>query len=204
MMRYRTTKTIWTCALVGLLASCAAEPGIDDPEQGLETIEEALPAEPVSAQLQHEISQVLWGCYATGADLVGAGDVEGARTVLRRCYSDDLEFQAIMPPAYSFLNFTTTGGADGFVEGARQLYQTLGIIRTQHFVTNIVVKKTGHNTAVVTSSGFAVHAYADEHAFTGTIKFVDDFKRTNGVWKMTHRVMTATSVTESAAWVPFP
>ncbi len=147
---------------------------------------------------------MLWACYAVGADLVGGGEVEAAKDVLHRCYTDDLEFQAVMPPAYSSLNFTTTGGADGFVDAANQLYRGLGIVRTQHIISNIVVKKTGPNTAVVTSGALAVHVYADEHVFNGTIKFVDDFRRIGGVWKMTHRVMNVTSVTQAAAWVPGP
>jgi hypothetical protein len=201
----RITRAVSACALAGLLLSCAAEPGIDDPDpSGIDTAEEALQGEPAGAQLQHEISQVLWGCYGMGADLVGSGDVEGAKSLLRRCYTDDLEFQAIMPPAYSSLNFTTTGGADGFVDAANQLYRSLGLVRTQHLIGNIVVRKTGLNSAIVTSAALAVHVYADEHVFNATIKFVDDFRRVNGAWKMTHRVMNVTSVTQAAAWAPGP
>jgi hypothetical protein len=198
--------------LVGALLACAPASANDepyDPEDSLEALEEpARQAEglrhshAVSAELQQEISQVLWGCYVVGADLVGAGDVQGAKHVLAKCYSDDMVFEAIMPPAYQNLNFTATGGAEGFVNAANQVYRGLNVTRTQHILSNIVIEKTGPSTAVVRSSGLAVHVYPDEHTFNATIKFVDDFARIKGVWKMTHRIMTVTSATEPPAWTP--
>jgi hypothetical protein len=156
----------------------------------------------VTPQLQHDISQVLWGCFSVGADLVGAGDLPGARDTLRRCFSDDMSVTAVMPPAYAALGFQTSGGADGFVEVASQIYRQMNFVRTQHLITNIVIERTGPDTAIVRSGALAVHTYQDEHAFNATIKFVDDFKRMGGAWKITHRTMTLVSVTQAAAWVP--
>jgi hypothetical protein len=158
--------------------------------------------ERVSPELQQEISQVLWGCYAVGADLVGAGDVAGAKSVLSKCYSDDMVFEAVMPKAYESLNFVATGGAEGFVNAANQIYRNLQFTRTQHLISNVVIDKTGPHSALVHSSATAVHVYPDEHTFNATLKFEDQFERIKGVWKMTHRTMTVTSATQSAAWSP--
>jgi hypothetical protein len=159
-------------------------------------------AGPVSAEEQQEISQVLWGCYAVGADLVGAGDVQGAVDTLRQCFADDMQFEAIMPPAYANLGFRTAGGAEGFVNVAHQVYRSLRVTRTQHLITNIRVEKTGPNSAVVYSSALATHVYPDEHVFNATVKFEDEFKRVSGVWKIARKTMTVISVTQAAAWVP--
>lgn len=156
----------------------------------------------VSAELQQQISQVLWGCYAVGEELVGVGDVQGAKDVLRKCYADDMQFEAILPPAYASFNFVTSNGADGFVDTSNQFYRALGLVYVQHLITNIVIKKTGANTAVVKSGALAVHTYADNHVFNANVGFVSDFKQTNGVWKITHTTMRVYSVTESPAWVP--
>jgi hypothetical protein len=160
------------------------------------------PDNEVTPQLQHDISQVLWGCFSVGADLVGAGDLPGARDTLRRCFTDDMSVTAVMPPAYSALNFQTAGGADGFVDVASQIYRQMHFVRTQHLITNIVIEKTGPHTAIARSGALAVHTYQDEHVFNATIKFVDDFKRVGGAWKITHRTMTLVSVSQAPAWAP--
>jgi hypothetical protein len=156
----------------------------------------------VSAEAQQEISQVLWGCYAVGADLVGLGDVQGAKDVLRKCFADDMQFEALMPPAYVNLGFKTFNGAEGFVNAANQIYRSLRIIRTQHLITNIRVEKTGLDSAVVYSGALATHVYPDEHVFNATVKFQDEFKRVGGVWKIARKTMTVISVTQAGAWVP--
>jgi len=156
----------------------------------------------VGPELQHEISQVLWGCYAVGEELVGSGDVQGAKDVLRKCYSDDMQFEAILPPAYASLNFVTTNGADGFVDTSNQFYRALDLVRVQHLITNIVIKKTGPNAAVVNSGALAIHTYADNHVFNANVGFVSNFRLTNGAWKITHTTMNVNSVTQEAAWVP--
>jgi hypothetical protein len=196
-----------------LIASCASASRGDqaresegvpyDPEVEEAHLSSALRhGEPVSAELQQEISQVLWSCYAVGADLVGAGDVTAAKRVLRKCYSDDMVFEAVMPEAYESLNFVASGGAEGFVNAANQIYRGMQFTRTQHLISNIVIEKTGRDTALVHSSAIAVHVYPDEHTFNATLKFEDEFERSNGQWKMTHRTMAVTSATQAAAWVP--
>ena len=163
---------------------------------------EALHSYPVTADLQQEISQVLWGCYAVGADLVGRGDVEASKKVLRKCYSNDMVFESVLPPAYAGLAFTTTGGADPWVDVSNQFYRSMHFSRVQHLITNIVINRTGPNTATVDSGAIAVHVYPDEHVFSTTVKFVDEFRRTNGTWWITHRTMTVLSVFQAAAWAP--
>jgi hypothetical protein len=54
----------------------------------------------------------------------------------------------------------------------------------------------------VNSDAVAVHSFADDHTFTATVAFVNDFQRTNGAWKITHTTMTVSSITQEAAWVP--
>jgi hypothetical protein len=156
----------------------------------------------VGPELQHEISQVLWGCFAVGADLVGLGDVQGAKSVLHDCFTDDMTFDAVMPPAYAKLDFSTSGGSDGFVNGANQVYRGMNIVRVQHLITNVVIERTGPDTATVNSGALAVHTYQDEHVFNANVKFVDSFQRIGGVWKITHRTMNVISVSQAAAWTP--
>ena len=193
-----------TLLLCALSLSCVQKPGVDDEpdSEASAAVTEAARVDLESAELQHEISQVLWGCFAVGADLVGTGDVPGAKDVLRKCFADDMASEAVLPPAYASLGFTTSGGADGWVEVANQIYRSFHFTRAQHLITNIVIKKTGPDTAIVNSGALAVHVYPDERVFNATVKFVDDFRRMNGVWKITHRAMTLTSVSQAAAWVP--
>jgi hypothetical protein len=157
-----------------------------------------------SAQLHYEISQTLWGCYAVGADLVGVGDVARAKETLRKCFAPDMEFKGVMPPAYAALGFTSTNGADGFVDFANQFYRSFGFTRTQHSITNLVVQKTGPDTATARSSGFAAHVYADEHVLNATVRFEDELQRSHGVWKFVRKTMTVTSLTQMQAWNPQP
>ncbi|HSU38425.1 MAG TPA: nuclear transport factor 2 family protein [Polyangiaceae bacterium] len=188
------------------LLGCASDAGAD----GDATVTTAMQSEQVrghdnesvSADLQQQISQVLWGCYAVGADLVGAGDVQNAKNVLRHCFADDMDSQTVTPPAYASLAFNTSGGADNWVDVSNALYRGLGLTRVQHLITNIVVYPKGPNAATVTSGALAVHVYADEHTFNATVKFSDDFRRIDGTWKIKHRVMTVISLTESPAWAP--
>lgn len=156
----------------------------------------------VSAELQHEITQALVGCFAVGADLVGGGDVAGARAVLPACFSSDMTSEAILPPAYAALAFATSGGTDGWLQVANGIYRQFGFTRVQHLITNVVVHRTGPNTAIVKSDALAVHVYPDEHTFNATLKFEDRFREINGQWKITHRTMTVTSLTQAAAWQP--
>jgi hypothetical protein len=195
------------CGAALALLGCASEPGSESRESAFATSaqSDALRGhgdEHVSAELQQEISQVLWGCYAVGADLVGGGDVAGAKNVLRRCFADDFENETVTPPAYAELAFTTTGGADNWVDVSNGLYRGLGLARVQHLITNIVIHPDGPNAATVTSGALATHVYADEHTFNATVKFKDDFRRTNGTWMIKHRTMTVVSLTQSAAWAP--
>jgi hypothetical protein len=157
---------------------------------------------PVSAALQQEISQVLWGCYAPGEELVGRGEVERAKQVLRKCYADDMEFEVIMPPALSSLSFVTTNGAEGFVETSNGFYRALGLVHVQHLITNIVIEPAQPNAAHVLAGALAIHAYADGGVFNANVTFDVDFRRAQGVWKMAHVSMTVHSVTEAPAWVP--
>jgi len=152
--------------------------------------------------MQQEISQVLWSCYAVGADFVGVGEVQRAKDVLGKCFTDDMQFEAIMPPAYTNLNFRTSGGAEGFVNSANQLYRSLGLTRTQHLISNIRVEKTGPDSAVVYSSALATHVYPNEHVFNATVKVEDQFKRIRGVWKFARKTMTVISLTQAGAWAP--
>jgi hypothetical protein len=154
-----------------------------------------------TASLQQEISKLLWGCYVVGADLVGAGDVATAKHVLRRCFAEDLRWETVMPPAYAALAFSTTGG-DNWVDVSNQLYRSLGIVRTQHLLTNVVVEDSGRGRAKAFSSALAVHVYADEHAFNATVKFEDELEKRRGTWVLIHRTMTVQSLTQAAAWQP--
>lgn len=156
----------------------------------------------VSAALQHEISQVLWGCYAPGEELVGRGEVQRAKQVLRRCYADDMEFEVIMPPALSELSFVTTNGADGFVDTSNGFYRALDLVHVQHLITNIVIESVQANAARVHAGALAIHAYADGGAFNANVTFDIDFRRAQGAWKMAHVSMTVHSVTEVPAWLP--
>ncbi|HEY2514187.1 MAG TPA: nuclear transport factor 2 family protein [Polyangiaceae bacterium] len=156
----------------------------------------------VGPELQQEISQVLWGCFAEGADLVGVGNVPAATDVLQHCFTGDMTFDAVMPAAYSKLNFSTSGGAAGFVAGANGVYRSMGIVRVQHLITNVVITRTGPDTAVVNSGALAIHTYGDEHVFNANVKFVDQFQRVDGVWMITHRTMNVISVSQAAAWAP--
>jgi len=193
-----------SCILSLPLTSCVPKSGPDDePEaEAASELTEASAADHVGVQLQHEISQALWGCFSVGADLTALGDVTGAKAVLRHCFSDNMDSETFLPPAYAGLAFSTSGGPDGWVDAAHQLYQSLHIQRAQHLITNIVIKKTGPNTAIVHSGALAVHVYPDEHVFNATVKFVDNFQRIHGVWKITHRAMTLTSVSQGPAWIP--
>jgi hypothetical protein len=208
-----TPAALLFCMVSLPLATCALEAGGDDQAHPQATVPVTRPfqteqvstelgAAHVGVQLQHEITQVLWGCYAVGADLVGVGNVEGAKAVLSNCFAEDMIAEALMPPAYASLNFKTAGGAAGFVDVANQIYRSLNFTRTQHLITNIVIERTGPNTAIVHSSALAVHVYSDEHVFNATIKFVDHFQRSNGAWKITHKTLQVISVSQAAAWVP--
>lgn len=196
----------WFGALV--LGGCAGEPAGEgnEAEASAPSAESAAlrghDNENVSPELQQEISQVLWGCYAVGADLVGGGDVQGAKDVLHHCFTDDFESQTVMPPAYTDLAFATTGGVDNWVDVSNKLYRGLGLSRVQHLITNIVIHPSGPNRATVLSGALATHVYADEHAFKATVKFNDQFCRVNGTWKIERRVMTVISLTEAPAWAP--
>ena len=152
--------------------------------------------------LQREVEQVLWGCYLVGADQVGVGDVDGAKATLRKCFTDDMTWQTVMPPAYADFGFSTSNGADGFVDLANQIYRGANYSRVHHLITNIVVKPSGGDALRVTSSAQAIHVFADEHAFSATVKFTDDFVRTGGKWKISHRVMTVVAANEIGAWTP--
>jgi hypothetical protein len=156
----------------------------------------------VSAALQQEISQVLWGCYAPGEELVGRGEVERAKQLLRKCYADDMEFEVIMPPALSSLSFVTTDGADGFVETSNAFYRALDLVHVQHLVSNIVIEPTRSGAARVLAGALAIHTYADGGAFNANVTFDIDFRRAQAAWKMAHVRMTVHSVTEAPAWVP--
>ena len=156
----------------------------------------------VGPEMQQAISQVLWGCFVVGANLVGRGDVQDSKVMLRRCFTDDFTSEAIMPPAYASLGFSTSGGADGWVDTANQVYRGLNIARAQHLITDVVIQPNGPNSALVTSDALAVHVYPDEHVFNATVTFKDDFRRVNGTWMIAHRTMTVISASQAAAWTP--
>ena len=155
---------------------------------------------PPSVQLQEEIERQLVGCYVVGADLVGAGDVEEAKRVLSECFADNLITKTVMPPAYEQLSLNTQGGGAAWADASHAFYQTLGVVRTQHILSNVVIRPTGRDALRVTSSALAIHVFPDEHTFNATVKFDDVFRREKGSWKVEHRVMTVTSLTESEAW----
>jgi ketosteroid isomerase-like protein len=159
-------------------------------------------ADVVSAELQQQISQVLTGCYADGEELIGIGDVDGAKAVLRQCFADDMEFEAIMPPAYAGLGFVTTNGADGFVDFSNSFYRALDIVHVQHLMANIVITKTGHGSATVNSGALAIHTFADGHTFTANVGFTSSFQRVHGAWKILHTTMDVHAITEASPWSP--
>lgn len=155
-----------------------------------------------NSDLQRQVERMLWGCYLVGADYVGAGDVAAAKRTLRGCFTSDMVWETTMPPAYAALNFKTTGGADGFVDTAHQIYTTSRFVRVHHLITNIVVTRVSADRLKVTSSAQAVHVYADERAFSAIVVFTDAVVRKDGVWKIQHRDMNGVAANHLAAWVP--
>jgi hypothetical protein len=192
------------CALALPLSACVQRSGGDDePEpDAVGTVVEASAQDQGSSELQHEISQALWGCFAVGSELVGQGQVQAAKDILQRCFSDDMTSEAVPPPAYAGLAFTTSGGPSGWVDVNNAIYRRFQLTRVVHVISNIVIKRTGPNTALVDSSALAVHVFPDEHVLNTTVKFKDEFRRIHGAWKITHRVMTLTSLSQAMAWQP--
>jgi hypothetical protein len=192
------------CALVLPLTSCVQRPGADeDPDpEAPGTAVQASELSHVSDDLQKDISQALWDCFAVGSELVGQGQAQAAKEILPRCFSDDMTSEAVLPPAYANLAFTTSGGPSGWVDVTNAIYRRFQLTRVVHVISNIVIKRTGLNTALVNSSALAVHVYPDEHVLNATVKFKDEFRRINGAWKITHRVMTLTSLAQAEAWQP--
>lgn len=205
---YATNKTQSKTITVGLAAALIAAISLSALQQhaaGQTSAPDAQSDDAARAsdlQLQHEISQLLWGCYAVGADLVGAGDVEGAKAVLRKCFAPNMTFQAVMPPAYSALGFSTGNGADGFVDFAHQFYTSLHFTRTQHSLTNLTVERVGPHSIIARSSGLATHVFPDEHVLNATIRFEDRLERMRGEWKFVQRTMFVSSLTQVTAWTP--
>jgi hypothetical protein len=157
----------------------------------------------VTPSLQHDFEQLMY-CFATAADLTGAGDGQAAAEQLRSCFTNDAATVDEFPPAWDHLNTTITGGPQAFAQFGVQFFQSLGVTRTQHMVGNIVVKRTGATTAVMRSYGFATNVYPDESVFHVTGTYVDDVRYINGHWKITHRLETVTSLTEAPAWTGAP
>lgn len=105
-----------------------------------------------------------------------------------------------MPAAYQALSLNTQGGGAAWVDASHAFYQALGVVRTQHILSNVVATRTGPNTARATSSALAIHVFADEHTFNAAVKFDDKFRRDADGWKLERRVMNVTALTEIAAW----
>jgi hypothetical protein len=156
-----------------------------------------------SLALQAEISRILWDYYAVGDELVGRGDVEGAKAALRNCFLPDMKFELIMPPAHAHLSVTTVG-ADGFADTANGFYRALDFVHVQHLVSNVVVRKTGPKTASVNAAAFAIHVYRNGGALNANVSYDIDFVRVGDKWMMAHVKMPIHSATEVPAWVPPP
>jgi hypothetical protein len=132
------------------------------------------------------------------------GDTEAVAEQFRKCFTDDAVNVFEFPPAWDYLNVTVTGGPQAFAQFGAQLFQSLGVTRTQHMVGNVVVKRTGATTAVMRSYVFATQVYPDESVFHTTATYLDDVRLINGHWKIAHRVSTVTSFSEAPAWTGAP
>jgi hypothetical protein len=180
------------CVLLSCLWACATGSAVADTA-----------ALPVSPSLQHEFEQLMY-CYATAADLAGAGEGEASVQQGRSCFTDDAVLVVEFPPAWAYLNVTVTGGPQAFTQAAIQFYQAFGFTRTQHMVGNVVVQRTGATTAVMRSYISAVHVYPDESVLATTAMTLDGVRFINGHWKIEHKVETLTSLTQAPAWMGAP
>lgn len=100
------------------------------------------------------------------------------------------------------------GGIDGFIEHVET--QTARWERTMHFLGNILVEVDG-DRARCESYALAFHRMAprnDKPArdFTSAIRYVDDFERREGAWRIATRVCvvewTRTDPVAPGGWVP--
>jgi hypothetical protein len=196
------TAALLFCIVLPFFAAWATEAAVDE-ETASRDSQADTAALVVTPRLQLELTQLAYN-FATAVELTAAGDAEGALEAAKAALADDADTVAELPPAWDHLNFTITGGPAAHVQFGLNFYSTLGITRVQQMVSNVVVKKTGATTAVMRYYIFATEVYPDEHALHGTITVVSDVRLINGRWKMTHRAMTVTSITESPAWTGAP
>jgi hypothetical protein len=133
-------------------------------------------------------------CYCTGIDLIGGGHLQAGTDALHACFAHNAEFVYTFPPQYAALSFAVTG-PEAFAQHVAALYQANGFVRTQHFVTNLRLERTGGHTAIIRGSLIAIHVFPDERVFFATATYVDNVRYRDGQWKIVHRDEPLTSLT---------
>jgi SnoaL-like domain len=126
--------------------------------------------------------------------LIGGGNLQAGTDELRSCFANNAEFVYTLPPKYAALSFAVTG-PEAFARHVAGLYQANGFVRTQHFVTNLRMERTGGNTAIIRGYLSAIHVFPDERVFFATATYVDTVHRLNGQWKIVRRDEPLTSLT---------
>jgi hypothetical protein len=126
--------------------------------------------------------------------LIGGGHLQAGTDALHACFAHNAEFVYTFPPQYAALSFAVTG-PEAFAQHVAKLYQANGFVRTQHFVTNLRLERTGRNIAIIRGSLSAIHVFPDERVFFATGTYVDTVRHRNGQWKIVHRDEPLTSLT---------
>jgi hypothetical protein len=170
-----------------------------------------LPEDPVRTADRLGIADAAY-LYGAAVDILGNNTVAGgddetlarATATMTQALTSDAQLRLFLAGPTGPSQPMGSGGASGCAEAVRAYFAAYGYVGTQHPVSNVRVAFTGADTATGTSQIPCFHWLADGRMLLAPVRYLDEFRRVEGIWKISKRDVLAMRFWIAKGYEPDP